>query len=189
MSLPQIVLYDAHNLTNMDYHDLMGLWDIFVRSLSSRQSDKIKIRNIRWLWSWKKAQQCQSCQISFYFFPRVLCYLSITHTQLCISRHPIAVMFCVATSFWRRFICECVLSCVSVCMNIPRYECTSSKSLSDSCHNGWLPLFQLSKWLTHRWTWSAVCQRKLPQTTRAQQSRPTAVTTVTLTDLMQDWII
>ncbi len=125
---------------------------------------------------------------AFSFSQSALLSLYHTHTQLYIIPHPIAVMFCVATSFWCRFICECVLSCVSVCMNIPRYECTSSKSLSDSCLNGWPPLFQLSKWLTHRWTWSAVCRCKLPQMTRAQQSRPRAINTLTLTDLMQDWI-
>ncbi len=43
MSLPQIVLYDAHNLTHMDSHDLMGLWDMTSVSAPAGKVTKSEI--------------------------------------------------------------------------------------------------------------------------------------------------
>lgn len=175
-------LYDAYNLTQMNAHDLMGLWDTFVYP-SSRQSDKI--RSIRWLWSSKKTQQCQSSKKSAFILSQsallsLSLSLSVTHTQLCITHHPIAVMFRVATSFWCWFICDSIAFMrYCVCMNISRYElCLTAVTLDGR------PSFSLSKCLTHTWTSSAVCQRKLPQTTRVQLSWSKAINTVTLWDLM-----
>lgn len=41
-----MTLYDAYNLTQMDAHDLMGLWDTFLQYPlclnTSKQSDKIR---------------------------------------------------------------------------------------------------------------------------------------------------
>ncbi len=155
MSLPQIVLYDAHNLKHMDSHDLMGLWDIFVRSRSLHQQAKWQNQKYQMIVKLKVSPAVSKLkEISFHYFPECFA-ISLshtnthTHTQLCITRHLIAVMFCVATSFWRRFICECVLSCVSVCMSIPRYSmsahpvkaCLTAATMdgrpSFSCQNGW----------------------------------------------------
>lgn len=80
MSLPQIVLYDAHNLTHTDSHDLMGLWDIFVRPLSRHQRSEISDDCEAERKHSVKAERNQ-----LLFFPRVLCYLSITHTAVYLS--------------------------------------------------------------------------------------------------------
>lgn len=172
------ILYDAHNVIHMDAHDLMGLWEMFewypLCLSTSRQSDKIKY--IRWLWSSKKAQQCQSSKKSAFILSQSallsLYFSLVTHTQLCITRHPIAVMFCVATSFWCRFICEFVLSCVFVCIwrslgmkAHPVKPCLTAVTLDGR------PSFSLSKWLTHRWTRSAVNYPRQQERSRADRKQ------------------
>lgn len=89
--------------------------------------------------------KAQRNQLSFY--PRVLCSLSISllsHTHSCVSLVTRSLSCSVSPPHFDvdSSVSVCFHVLLSVCMNISRYESTSSQTLSDSCHTGWPPLFQ-----------------------------------------------
>lgn len=176
------ILYDVHNVTHMDAHDLMGLWDTFERYplclSTSRQNQEYQM-----IVKLKESPAVSKLkEISFHSIPECFAlplFLSChTNTAVYHLSPDRCHVLCRHLILMSNHLWVCAFMCFWVCVWTslgmkahPVKPCLTAVTLNGR------PSFSLSKWLTHRWTRSAVCQRKLPQTTRTQQSWPKAINT------------